>query len=391
MPVFRPIKKHPILTLVLVVAIVGGSVMLLGDRTGAQADLPAAAPQAVPVVTQVVNAQDVRVWSEFSGKLVAVDAAQIRPEVSGRITEIRFTDGQQVKKGDIIYVIDPRPFEADVAKAEANLASARTNASFAKTEMDRAEGLIKTKAIAQRIYDERATASKVASANVQSAEAELKQAKLDLEHAYVRAPISGKISRAEITVGNLVQAGANAPLLTTIVANDEVYADFDVDENTYVQAIRAQQQAGETESAIPVTLSLRGDDSEYRGTLQSFDNRIDERSGTIRARAKFDNEDGGLIPGMFASVSMVTNTQPGALLVPERAIGTDQNKKYVYVVSDGNKVAYREVTLGASVEGGRIVTSGISAGEQVIVDGVQHVHPDSVVTPTPASAPDNAA
>ncbi len=341
------------------------------------------APQAIPVTVQTLTLQKVRLWSEFSGRLHAVDAAEIRPEVSGRITEVRFQDGQDVQKGDILFVIDPRPYEAAVAKAEANLASAKTNAQYTKREMDRASEMVKTQAIAQRVYDERANAHRIATATIKGAEAELKQANLNLEYAHVKAPISGRVSRAEITIGNLVQAGPGAPLLTSIVANDTIYADFEVDEQTYLQSIRAKANVSEEERRIPVQLTVQGDQEHvYHGTIDSFDNRIDVATGTIRARAKFENRDGVLVPGMFVSVSLAGGSAEEALLIPERALGFDQNKKFVYVVGDDNKVAYREVRLGKQIDAQRVVLSGVVAGDRVVVDGVQHVRPDALVAPT---------
>lgn len=344
---------------------------------------PVAAPAApaVPVAVQTLKSQEVRVWSEFSGRLEAVDAAEIRPEVSGRITEIHFRDGQEVKAGDVLFVIDPRPYEAAVAKAEANLASAKTNANFAKAEFERAEGMTKNQTIAQRVYDERANANRVAIAAVKAANAEVLQADIDLDHAYVKAPISGRVSRAEITVGNLVQAGGNAPLLTSVVSNRTIYADFEVDEQTYMQGMRANA-SGEEERRIPVQLTVQGDkDHIYKGTIHSFDNRINTATGTIRARAKFDNEDGALVPGMFVSLNVGNSSDERVLLVPDRAVGFDQNKKFVYVVEEGNKVAYREVELGKQVQAQRVVLKGLNEGDRIIVDGVQHVRPDVIVEP----------
>ena len=312
----------------------------------------------------------------------AVDAAEIRPEVSGRITEIRFKDGQDVKKGDILFVIEPRPFEAAVEKAEADLVSAKTNAEFAKTEVGRAEKLIKSQAIAQRLYDQRANDSKVADANIKVAQAALTNAQVDLEHAFVRAPISGRTGRVELTVGNVVQAGPNAPLLTTIVSNDGIYADFDVDEQTYMQAIRDNAGDLAEEQKIPVELIV-GDDADhtYMGNIYTFDNHIDPASGTIRARAKFANKDKALISGMFVTVKLSSSKEQNVVTVPEGAVGTDQDKKFVYVVGDGNKVIYREIKLGSLVNGERIVLSGLKAGETIIIDGTQHVRPDAVVQP----------
>jgi multidrug efflux system membrane fusion protein len=373
------------------IAIWGGS-SAFQEFSNARAQPAATVTQipTVPVGVQTVNAGDVRVWSQFSGRLNAVDYAEIKPEVSGRITDVRFKDGQTVRAGEILFVIDPRPFEAALAKAEANLSSATTNAGFAQTEFDRAATLVKSQAIAQRIYDERANAKRVADASVEGAQAELMQAKVDIDHAYVKAPIGGRISRPEITLGNLVQSGPNAPLLTSIASNDGIYADFEVDEQTYVQSIRAEADTEPKERRIPVAVTVQGDSERtYNGTIYSFDNRINPTSGTIRARARIDNKDGSLVPGMFVSVKIGSGMRSQALLIPERAIGNDQSKKFIYVVSDNNKVAYREVALGQQVGGKRIVISGLHVGERVIVDGLQHIAPDVTVHAT--EEPDSAS
>ena len=378
-------KSTLLLSAAAIIMVTGGIAVHQFSNASAQSAVVVETP-AVPVSVETVNAGDVRVWSEFSGRLNAVDFAEIRPEVSGRITEVRFKDGQTVRAGEILFVIDPRPFEAALAKAEANLASARTNAGFAQTEFDRAATLVKSQAIAQRIYDERANAKRVADAAVQGAEAELLQAKVDIDHAYVKAPITGRISRPEITLGNLVQAGANAPLLTSVVSNDGIYADFEVDEQTYMQSIRAEADTQAKERRIPVEMSVQGDATNaYKGTIYSFDNRINTASGTIRARARFDNKDARLVPGMFVSVKIGSGMKNQALLIPDRAIGNDQNKKFIYVVGNNNKAAYREVALGAQVAGKRIILSGLHSGERVIVDGMQHIAPDVTVQATEES------
>lgn len=345
---------------------IGGTVLLV-ERGSAKADAAEApaAPPAVPVVVQTVKAQSVQTWSSYSGRLQAVDFAEIRPQVNGRITEVRFQDGQLVKKGQIIYVIEPISYEANMTRAEAN-------AKLAKLELDRAAQLVKTKAIAKAIYDQRQTAKKVA-------EAELKQARLDLDRAYVKAPISGRIGRAEITVGNVVEAGSSAPLLTSIVANDSIYVDFEVDEKTYMQVMR-DKTTNNAKQTIPVEVSATNDKQTYRGALYAFDNRIDTTTGTIRARAKFANQDGALIPGMFVNVRMSSGQQDQALLVPERAISVDQDKKFVYVVDKNNTIEYRLITSGESAEGKRIITSGLASGDRVVVDGVQHIRPGAAVT-----------
>jgi multidrug efflux system membrane fusion protein len=357
-------------------AILGGAWFVLHHAAPADTVPSAAASPVVPVDVVTVVPQKAQIWSEFSGKLDAVDYAEIRPEVAGRITEIRFQDGQQVKAGDILFVIDPRPYQAEVAKAAADLQTARTNAALAKTNLARAEKLRQAGAIAQQAFDQTANASAVADATIQSALAALDQAKLDVDHAYVKAPISGRVSRAEITVGNLVQITTGAPLLTSIVSNNGVYADFDVDEQTYLRNMRAKRAAGATQQKIPVEMMLTGDSGHvYKGFIESFDNHISTGSGTIRARARFDNSDGALVPGMFASVRLANADTAPVLLVPERAIGTDQNKKFLLVVDAHGNAAFQDVTLGDSVDGERVVLSGLKPGARVIVDGVQHVAP----------------
>ncbi|MEJ1959802.1 MAG: efflux RND transporter periplasmic adaptor subunit [Nitrosomonadales bacterium] len=372
--------KHraTLLGAVAFIALSGTGVAMYGAARANEHPAAVAAP-AVPVSVQTINPQNVRVWSTFSGRMQAVDYAEVRPEVSGRITDVRIKDGQNVKAGDILFVIDPRPYEAAAAKAEANLASATTNAGFAQIEFDRAANLVKTQAIPQDVYDQRANGNRMAQAAVLAADAELKQARIDLDHAYVKAPIAGRVSRAEITLGNHVQSGAGAPVLTSIVSNDGIYADFEVDEQTYMKSIHDHADTQDKERRIPVELTIQGDTHSYKGTVYSFDNRIDASSGTIRARAKFANEDGSLVPGMFVSVKLADSSNSTALLVPERAIGNDQSKKFVYVVGNDNKVAYHEVTLGDQVDGQRIVISGLQAGERVIVEGLQHVRPDVTV------------
>jgi multidrug efflux system membrane fusion protein len=334
----------------------------------------------VPVSTVTLQAAPVEVWNSFSARTRAVNEADIRPEVSGRITEIRFNDGQNVKAGDVLLVIDPRPYEAALKRAKAALTTAQANATFAKTELGRAAGMIKTGAIAQRLYDQRADESHVNTAALQSAQADVETAQLNVEHAFVRAPIAGRTGRTELTVGNLVEAGPNAPLLTSIVSTDGIYADFEVNEQTYMQAVHNDATGLSQEQKIPVEL-ITGDEGGrvYKGTIYSFDNHIDSATGTIRARAKFANEDGSLVPGMFVSVRLAGVQPVKALLVPEQAIQTDQDKKFVYTVV-GGKATYQAVTLGASIGDKHVVLTGLHDGDQVIVDGVQHVQPGTPVT-----------
>ena len=382
----QPFFRRTFLAATLVAAAIAGGVYALQpQRANGEAPL-AVAPPAVPVTVQTLVPQETRVWSEFSGRLRAVDAVDIRPEVGGRITAVLFEDGQNVKAGDILFVIDPRPYEAAVARARANLMSAKANAAFTKADADRAAALLSNQTVARRVYDERSNASRIAGAALEAAEAELKQAELNLEHAHVRAPIAGRAGRVEVTLGNLVQPGPGAPLLTTIVADQPIYADFEVDEQTYIESVRDHATGRAAERHIPVEIVVQDDNGRvYRGQIYSFDNRIDVASGTIRARAKLDNTDGALLPGMFVSARLAHAVSKDALLVPERAVGFDQNKTFVYVVDATSKVVYREVKLGAEVQSRRIVLKGVQPGDRVIVDGVQHVRPNVLVAATEAA------
>jgi multidrug efflux system membrane fusion protein len=380
----QPVARRTVFAAAVLALLAGGGALAL--RTSPAAGTAPAAPPPVPVTVRTLMPEKIRVWSEFSGRLHAVESAEIRPEVGGRITEVRFEDGQMVKAGDILFVIDPRPYAAAVERAQAALVQAQSNAAYARSDLERAAHLIRTQVIAQRAYDERLAASRADDAAVTAARAALDQAQIDLEHAYVHAPIAGRAGRVELTVGNLVEPGANAPLLTTIVASKPIYADFEVDEQTYIADIRDVAVGRAKEQEIPVELSLKGDGSNrvYHGHIYTFDNRIDVATGTIRARAKFDNADGSLVPGMYVAVRLADATERDALLLPERAIGFDQSKTYVYVVGADHKVAYREVTLGRSVGASRIVLKGLGPGERVIVDGLQHVRPNMLVAASEA-------
>jgi membrane fusion protein, multidrug efflux system len=373
----KSLRNRPAIGALALVALAG---LGLGIWHVAGADSTAVATTGpVPVTVAAMNTQSVRIWSDFSGRMNAVDSADIRPEVSGRITEIRFKDGQTVHAGDILMVIDPRPYVAAVQKAEADLATANTNAKLANVEFVRAQRLMAAQAVARDLYDQRDNAQGVAAASIKSAQAELAQAQLDVDHAYVKAPISGRVSRAEITVGNLVQAGANAPLLTSIVSDNGIYADFDVDEQTYLRSIHDHASTTGQQQNIPVQLTIQGDNRAYSGTIESFDNKIDTSTGTIRARARFANTDGALVPGMFVTVRLASAANSKVLLVAEEAVGSDQSKRFVYVVGPDNKAMFREITLGQSVNGRRVVTSGLKPGERVILDGLQRVMPGDQV------------
>ena len=338
------------------------------------------APMATPATVSNVKSSSVRLWNNFSGRLSAVEEVQLRPQVSGAIVEIRFEDGQLVQKGDVLAVIDPRSYQAAVNEARAELAAAEQNLSLAAKEKARAEKLVSNGTVSKRVYDERLNAHRVAQSQVTRAKANLELAEIELDHAFVKAPISGRVSRVELTVGNQVNAGPNAPVLTTIVSTGKIYADFDLDEQTFFASIGDNGKIDEAAHNIPVNMTL-SNGRQVSGYVHSFDNRIDARTGTIRTRALFDNLDGNLLPGTFAALQVGTLAKQDVITVSPEAISTDQDRKFVYVVEPDNTVAYRQVTLGAEINGMRIVTSGLNEGDLVIVNGIMKVRPGMPVAP----------
>jgi multidrug efflux system membrane fusion protein len=297
----------------LVIGAAGFEYAQQSHAAGAQAQAQPVAPQ---VEVSTLQPESVNIWSEFSGRLAAVEVVQVRPRVSGSLDQVLFREGAQVQAGDPLYVIDPRPYAAAVASAKAVLASARSRVEFARVELDRVKGLEYRKVISKSQFDSVNNDYRVAQADLNAAQAALDLAQLDLEYAHIKAPTSGRISRSEVTRGNLVEGGANGPVLTTIVSSDRLYAEFDVDEQTYLNLVRNR-----SERPLAVTLSLPGgDDAVYRGELHAFDNHLSTQTGTIRARALFDNPDGALIPGMFASVRIAAPVQGQALLIEQRAL-----------------------------------------------------------------------
>lgn len=348
----------------------------------AQAEDAPAAPPAMDVEVIALEPQEIRSWSSFSGRLSPVQSANIKPLIGGTIQAVLFEDGQTVKKGAPLFVIDPRPHQASVKRAEAQLATARSRAKLAKDELERASQLVASKLVSQSVFDATFSENQVAEAAVLDAESSLSQARLNLEYAYIAAPISGRVSRAELTVGNIVDAGANAPVLTTIVADDQLYAEFNVNEQTYLQTIRSTKDP----RTMPVELTLAVDSNTvYEGHIHAFDNHLDSTSGTIRARAIFDNTDGALTSGMYVNVRLGSSTTNAALLVPERAIGTNQDKKFVYVIDDKNTVTYREVTLGDHYQSHRVIVTGLQQGERIAVNGLSHIRPNAVINPVPVT------
>ncbi|CAG9164331.1 efflux RND transporter periplasmic adaptor subunit [Cupriavidus pampae] len=346
-----------------------------GPIADAQAD--AAAPQAAEVDVAPVVAKQITEWQSYSGRLEAIDKVDIRPLVPGKIVAVHFMDGQLVKKGQSLFTIDPRPYQAEVDRAAAQLAAAEARAAYASSDAARADRLIGSNAIAKRDYDEKQNASREASASVKAARAALDAARVNLSYTDVVAPVAGRVSRAELTVGNIVSTGASAPLLTTLVSVSPMYASFEVDEQTYLRYLR-----GTGKKEVPVELGL-ADESAYSrtGAIVSVDNRLDVSSGTIRVRARFDNADGALVPGLYARVKVGGGQPRDAVMIYDAAVGTDQAKKFVLVVGKDNRVQYREVKIGNLHDGLRIVEKGLQAGDQIVVGGMQRVRPNDAVKP----------
>jgi membrane fusion protein, multidrug efflux system len=371
----------------LALAISAGGAALLPtfQHNAARAENPAPpAPTAVEVSVATVEQRDTAIWSEFSGRLEAVERVEVRPRVSGAIQAVHFREGDLVKQGDKLITIDPAPFAAAVAGAEAQVAAAQARVALAKNDLDRASQLSE-RVLSQRDLDQRTNASREAEANLRAAQASLDASRLNLDYTQVRAPVSGRVGKIEVTVGNLVGEGPTAPVLTTLVSVDPIYASFNADETVVLNALKAigrgLQSHAEVER-IPVRMkTINSVGAGVSGQLQFIDNQVDAGSGTVRVRAKFANPDGALIPGQFARLSMGQAKVEPAVAVDERAIGTDQDKKFVLVVDGENKAVYREISLGAIADGLRIVTAGLKPGERIVVNGLQRVKPGAVVSP----------
>ena len=360
-----------------------GIALTLALPTGSAIAADAAAPQAAPVSVAKVEQRDAMIWNEFSGRLEAVERVEIRSRVAGAVQAVHFREGSLVKAGDLLITIDPAPYAAEVERLKAQVVAAEARVGLTKSDLDRARQLANSPALSQRDLDQRLNASREAEANLGSARAALQSAQLNLDYTQVRAPVSGRVGRLEITIGNLISAGPGAPVLTSLVSVNPIYASFNADEPIVSHALKAlgREAAAQMQvDRIPVRIET-GSDAELNGRLQLIDNQVDAASGTVRMRAVFDNQDGHLMPGQFVRLSMGEAKAKPALLISERAIGTDQSKKFVLVVDDGNKADYREVTLGAISDGMRVVTSGLNAGERIVVNGLQRVRPGAIVAP----------
>jgi RND family efflux transporter MFP subunit len=356
-----------------------------------KAQSQATAPPPPVTVAQPVK-RTVTDWDEFTGRFEAIEEVQVRARVGGFVNSVEFTDGAIVHAGDLLYIIDPRPFEAVVLQAEGQLADARAKGVLAKRELERGLSLVQTSAVSEQVVDQRRQALQAAHAAETQAEGALKAAQLNVEFTHVLAPITGRVSRHLVTPGNLVQgADSGATLLTSIVSLDPIYIYFDVDEATYQRNSKLwfegkRPSSRDTPNPVQVTLSGETKPS-HEGKMDFLDNRLDISTATLRSRAIISNKDLSILPGQFGRVRVIGSSPYEALLIPDTAIATDQSRKIVFVVKEDNTVEARPVVLGPLDEGLRVIREGLKAEDQVIVDGLQRARVGAKVTPQMAKPP----
>ncbi|MBB3277987.1 MULTISPECIES: efflux RND transporter periplasmic adaptor subunit [Pseudoxanthomonas] len=352
------------------------SLAILAGCSGGQASETGAPPPPSVSVAPVLI-KPVSQWDEFSGRIEAIENVELRPRVSGYIDRVNYTEGQEVKKGEVLFTIDARSYRAELARAQAELARARTQAELGRSEAERARKLSELQAISTEEYEQRRSAAAQAQANVAAAQAAVDSARLNLEWTQVRAPIDGRAGRALVTAGNLVTAGDSASVLTTLVSLDKVHVHFDADERAflrYAEMARKGERPSERDGKVPVQVALADDQGfPYNGTVDFLDNQVDRSTGTIRARAVLDNKDRLFTPGLYARVRLLGSGEFKAALIDDKAVLTDQDRRYVYVVDKEGKAQRRDVKLGRMVQGLRIVEQGLVAGDRVIISGVQKV------------------
>jgi RND family efflux transporter MFP subunit len=372
---------------VLFAAVPGLLVMLNGCGRAESSSVPAA-PSAPPVTVAGAVAGQVKDWDEFTGRFEAIEHVELRPRVSGYVERVAFTEGGEVRKGDLLFAIDPRPYQAELEHAQADLTLAKARSELAASQSARAQRLLAAHAISQEEGDQRVSEESQSSATIAAAQAALDTARLNLEFTRVTSPINGRVSRAIVTAGNYVTAGAT--VLTSVVSLDPIYVSFDGDEQRYLRYQQKAIVAGRDAAAVQV--GLEGESGfPHSGHINFVDNAIDTATGTIHLRAVLDNADRRLVPGLMARVRLPGSADYAAVLVPDDAIATDQDRRYVLVVAADGTVEYRPVELGAISDGLRVVRSGLKVGEQVIISGLARARPGSKVTPQTSTPPASSA
>ena len=352
---------------------------------------PTAPPPTVTVVQPV--AREVIEWDEYIGRLESPETVEVRARVNGYLDKVHFKEGKEVKKGDLLFTIDPRPYQAEFDHANGEYQRALAQVELAQNDFERAKRLIATKAISEEDYDTKSKTYAAAQAAVVSAKAVMESAKLNLEFTEVRSPIDGRTSRAFVTQGNLVSGGllgAGATLLTTVVSLDPLYCYADADERAilkYLQLRREGSRVSARDERIAAEMGLADETGfPHKGFIDFVDNRVDPNTGTLRGRGVFPNEDHSLSPGFFARMRLPGSGKYPALLIPDRALGSDQAQKFVYVVNAEKKVEFRAVTVGPIIDGLRVVKTGLKPSESIIVEGLLRVRPGVVVDAKPAEA-----
>ncbi|SEE41687.1 multidrug efflux RND transporter periplasmic adaptor subunit MexE [Pseudomonas coleopterorum] len=352
--------------------------LMVISACGKTPDVAQALPAPKVTVAQVLE-QPVNEWDEFTGRLEAPETVEIRPRVSGQIDQVAFTEGALVNKGDLLFQIDPRPFQAEVRRLEAQLQQARANSVRSDNEAQRGQRLQASNAISAELAETRSSAAQESHAALAGIQAQLDLARLNLSFTRVTAPISGRVSRAEITAGNIVTADVTP--LTSVVSTDKVYAYFDADERVYLKYTQLARQ-GQRGQTTPVYLGLSNEPGNpHLGHMNFVDNQVNPKTGTIRGRAVFDNKDGSFTPGLYARLKLVGSATYSAVLIKDEAVGTDLGKKFVLVMDPDNKAAYRSIELGPKLEGLRIVRSGLNKGDRIVINGLQRVRPGAQVDP----------
>ncbi len=366
------IHRAPVRTSLAVLALASMIAVAVSACGSSEAAPGAGMPPPPEVSVATVLSKPVHQWDTFNGRVTAVESVELRPRVSGYVQRVAFKEGQEVEKGDLLFVIDPRPYRAALDQASAQLQRARAEAKLAQAQDRRAQTLIEAKAISREEFETRKAATAQGDAGVRAAEAAVAAASLDLQFTQVRAPINGRIGRAMVTEGNLAQA--DATLLTTLVSQDPMYVYFESDEQTYLRYADLARKGERTRSSNPVRVGLADEPGfPHEGTVDFVDNQVDPATGTIRARAVLPNPDRVLTPGLFARVQVQGSGEFEAMLIDDKAVLTDQDRKYVYVLGADNKAMRKDVQLGRMIDGLRVVESGLGAKDKVIVHGVQKV------------------